>query len=185
MRKLLKIKEESHPHHAMRREATRSRWIPSQVLHYKSKGHIGCFNHSKKMLPTKFSLGIVAHILVMVCFMAIGLTECATIVKRSQYRPKRTAVISLPATALGVRWTQQVIVPVLAMINQTNTYLWFDFQMYTRIPTANNLTKLYTSFGRSMDNSDGNYIDEDFLEDQIANQERKTIYQYMESFFNK
>jgi len=135
------------------------------------------------MLPTKFSLGIVAPVLLMICFMAIGLTECATTGRRSQYRPKRTAALSLPASALGVRWTQQVIVPVLAMINQTNTYLWFDFQVYTRVPTANNLTNLYTSFGRSMDN--GHYIDEDFLEDQIANQERKTIYQYIESFFNK
>jgi len=36
-----------------------------------------------------------------------------------------------------------------------------------------------------MDNSDENYIDVDFLKDQIVNQERKTIYQYIESFSSK
>lgn len=114
----------------------------------------------------------------------IGMTESASVGQRNLYRPKRTAVLSLPNSLLGVRWGQQVIVPVLAMINQTNTYLWFDFQMYTKVPTAANLSSLYNSFGRSM-NNDGQYIDEDFYEDQVANQERKIIYQYIESFFSK
>ena len=116
--------------------------------------------------------------------MVIEVTESATAGQRYQHRPKRTAVFSLPNGLLGVRWTQQVIVPVLAMINQTNTYLWFDFQVYTKVPTAANLNSLYTSFGRSM-NDDGHFIDEDFYEEQVANQERKIIYQYIESFFSK
>jgi len=32
---------------------------------------------------------------------------------------------------------------------------------------------------------DGYYIDENILEDQIANKERKIIYQCIESFFSK
>jgi len=106
------------------------------------------------------------------------MTESASTERRQ--KPKRAAVISLPFAATnGVRWTQQIIVPVLAMINQTNTYLWLDFQMHTRMPTANNLTKLYQSFGRSTN------INEHFLDEQIANQERKIVYQHIESFFNK
>jgi len=35
-----------------------------------------------------------------------------------------------------------------------------------------------------MDN-DGLYIDEEFFQEQIANKERRAIYQYIESFFNK
>jgi len=52
------------------------------------------------------------------------------------------------------------------------------------MPQASNISALYQSFGRSMDN-DGYHIDEDFLEDQIANKERKIVYQYIESFLSK
>jgi len=136
------------------------------------------------MTSTKFSVWLSVSIVLLICFTAIEVSESATAGQRYQHRAKRTAVFSFPTSLLGVRWTQQVIVPVLAMINQTNTYLWFDFQVYTKLPTAANLNSLYTSFGRSMSN-DGHYIDEDFLQEQIANQERKTIYQHVESFFSK
>ncbi len=125
--------------------------------------------HQFKMIQIK---------LLMFVFFVFGMTESASTERRQ--KPKRAAVISLPFAATnGVRWTQQIIVPVLAMINQTNTYLWLDFQMHTRMPTANNLTKLYQSFGRSTN------INEHFLDEQIANQERKIVYQHIESFFNK
>ncbi len=134
------------------------------------------------MIPTKLWIVFITAILTL---FIIEVTESASTEKRTKYRPKRTAVFSLPNSgAFGVRWTQQVIVPVLAMINQTNTYLWFDLQLYTKMPQASNLSALYQSFGRSMDN-DGYHIDEDFLEDQIANKERKIVYQYIESFLSK
>lgn len=122
--------------------------------------------------------------MTLIVFSFINITESASTEKRFKERYRRTATISLPNSVFGVRWTQNVIVPVLALINQTNTYLWFDFQFLTRVPTAANLNSLYTSFGRSMDN-DGLYIDEEFVQEQIANKERKAIYQYIESFFNK
>ena len=136
------------------------------------------------MIPSKYRFQICLAVTLIV-FACIMITESATTGQRFQRRHRRMATISLPnTTPFGVRWTQQIIVPVLALINQTNTYLWFDFQYFTRVPTAANLNSLYTSFGRSMDN-DGLYIDEEFFQEQIANKERRAIYQYIESFFNK
>ncbi len=103
--------------------------------------------------------------------------------RSSSIRKKRTAIISLP-TAGGVRWTQQIIAPVLALINQTNTYLWFDFQVYTSVPSASSINLLYNSFGRYKDRT-GVEIDETFVEEQRANQERRSVYKYIESFFSK
>ena len=98
-------------------------------------------------------------------------------------RQKRLAVLSLP-NSFGIRWTQQIWVPVLAMINQTNTYLLFDCQIYTGVPNAANLNALYASIGRANDRH-GIEIDDQFVEEQRANFERRTVYQYIEGFFSK
>ena len=108
-------------------------------------------------------------------------------------RKRRTAVISMPSNS-AIRFTNEIIVPVLAMINQTNTYLWFDFQVYMGMPTASQLNLLYQSLpqlGRdNKDGKEGRTSDdaedvENFVEEQRANFERRTVYQYIEGFFSK
>ena len=127
---------------------------------------------------------IVRVMLLLTIIAWLSAVESTAVVgRRNQQRQKRTAVISLPRSN-GMRWTQQIWVPVLAMINQTNTYLLFDCQIYTSVPTAANLNTLYSSIGRA-NNRHGIEIDEEFVEEQRSNSERRTVYQYIEGFFSK
>lgn len=94
---------------------------------------------------------------------------------------RKRSILSLPRGIL--KFTSEIIVPVLALINQTNTYLWFDFPTTWPVPSYTNLNTLYTSFGRLQEK--GIEVDENFIDEQRANHERRSVYQYLEGFFKK
>ncbi len=54
------------------------------------------------------------------------------------HRQQKRSVLSLPKSIF--KFTGQIIVPVLSLINQTNTYLWFDFP--STWPVPNNKKKV-------------------------------------------
>ncbi|KZS12424.1 Uncharacterized protein APZ42_022542 [Daphnia magna] len=95
------------------------------------------------------------------------------------HRHQKRSVISLPRGVL--KFTGEFIVPVLSLINQTNSYLWFNFPTTWPLPNNNNLNTLYNSFGRLKEK--GIEVDEDFVDEQRANQDRRHVYQYIEGFF--
>lgn len=97
------------------------------------------------------------------------------------HRHQKRSVISLPRGVL--KFTGEFIVPVLSLINQTNSYLWFNFPTTWPLPNNNNLNTLYNSFGRLKEK--GIEVDEDFVDEQRANQDRRHVYQYIEGFFQK
>jgi hypothetical protein len=97
------------------------------------------------------------------------------------HRQQKRSVLSLPRSVFKV--TGQIIVPVLSLLNQTNTYLWFDFPSTWPMPNNNNLNTLYNSFGRLKEK--GIEVDEEFVDEQRANQDRRSLYQYIEGFFQK
>ena len=99
---------------------------------------------------------------------------------QSRRLQKRT-IISLPVSVM--RFTSEIIVPVVALLNQTNTFLWFDFQSNWALPNSNNLNTLYNSFGRLKEK--GLELDEAFVDEQRANVDRRNVYQYIEGFFNR
>ena len=107
--------------------------------------------------------------------------ESASAAARS--RERRVAVISNPMRTL-YKIQMSIIVPVVQLVNQTFTFLWFDFQQWLPVPTAANLNTLYTSFGRASEKG-LDIVDEPFAEEQKANMERRYLYQYIEGFFNR
>lgn len=98
----------------------------------------------------------------------------------THHRVQKRSIVSLPISVLKI--TSQIIVPVTALLNQTNSYLWFDFPTTWPVPTSKNLNTLYNSFGRLA--ARGFDIDENFVDEQKANQERRSVYQYIEGFFS-
>lgn len=98
------------------------------------------------------------------------------------HRQQKRSLLSLP-TGGNFKVTCQIIVPVLALINNTNSYLWFDFPTTWALPIYKSLNTLYTSFGKIQEK--GIELDEEFIDQQKANQERRTIYEYIEGFFDK
>lgn len=103
----------------------------------------------------------------------------------------RRSALSLPSgSSLSV--TMDLIIPVVPLINTTLTYLWFDLPLTFDLPTASTLNELYVSLGllskASNDDDDSdtsNELSHDFVEDQRANHDRRQVYQYAESFFQK
>lgn len=97
------------------------------------------------------------------------------------HRQQKRSILSLPRGVF--KFTGQIIVPVLALINQTNTYLWFDLPSTWPLPNNNNLNTLYNNLGKLQEK--GIEVDEEFVDEQRANHDRRTVYEYIESFFTK
>lgn len=127
------------------------------------------------LIKMRFQVVIAILGFFTVCIESVSVRQ-----DRSSGRQKRS-VISLPRGVL--RFTNQFIVPVLPLLNASNTYLWFDFQSNWPLPNNNNLNALYTSFGRLKEK--GIEVDEEFVDQQRANQERRSFYQIIEGFFSK
>jgi hypothetical protein len=119
--------------------------------------------------------------LIAVTLLRPTTVESATAAARS--RERRVAVISNPMKSF-YKVQMSIIVPVVPLQNTTFTFLWFDFAQWLPLATASNLNLMYTSFGRASEKG-LDIIDEPFVEEQKANSERRTLYQYIEGFFNK
>ena len=134
----------------------------------------------RSIFPGKMKIGVV---IVLLGFYAVCIESGAVghSGDRSFGRQKRSVIVSLPRGVL--RFTSQIIVPVLSLLNTSNSYLWFDFQSNWPLPNNNNLNTLYTSFGRLKEK--GIEVDEEFVDQQRANAERRTLYQCIEGFFTK
>ena len=119
--------------------------------------------------------------LIAVTMLMPTSVESAAAAARS--RERRVAVISNPNRSL-YKIQMSIIVPVVALVNQTFTFLWIDFQQWLPVPTATNLNTLYTSFGRASEKG-LDFVDDPFVEEQKANEERRNLYQYIQGFFNR
>ena len=117
-------------------------------------------------------------VILLLVFYILQIDSVA--VSQSRRLQKRT-IISLPFSVM--KFTSEIIVPVVALLNQTNTFLWFDFQSNWALPNSNNLNTLYNSFGRLKEK--GLELDEAFEDEQRANVDRRNVYQYIEGFFNR
>ena len=117
-------------------------------------------------------------VILLLVFYILQIDSVA--VSQSRRLQKRT-IISLPFSVM--KFTSEIIVPVVALLNQTNTFLWFDFQSNWALPNSNNLNTLYNSFGRLKEK--GLELDEAFVDEQRANVDRRNVYQYIEGFFNR
>ena len=119
--------------------------------------------------------------LVLIGFWMTNVESVAVGKSAHFHRQQKRSVLSLPRSVFKV--TGQIIVPVLSLLNQTNTYLWFDFPSNWPIPNNNNLNTLYNSFGRLKEK--GIEVDEEFVDEQRANKDRRSLYLYIEGFFQK
>ena len=61
----------------------------------------------------------------------------------------------------------------------------FDLPFRFVLPTYTQLNSLYSTLGRIDDESGGNKLDYDFLEEQRSNEQRRFIYRHLESMFEK
>lgn len=120
-------------------------------------------------------------ILVIVSFYVENVESVAVGQPGHIHRQQKRSIMSLPSGSI-FKFTSEIIVPVLALINNTNTYLWFNFPTVWPTPTYKTLNTLYTSFGRIKEK--GIELDEEFVDQQRANQERRTVYEYIEGFFD-
>jgi hypothetical protein len=106
------------------------------------------------------------------------------------HKKVRRSALSLPSGGtLSV--TMDLIIPVVPLLNTTLTYLWFDLPLTFDLPTASALNELYSSFGMSSGTSNddesriSNELNHEFMEEQRANHDRRQVYKYAESFFQK
>lgn len=99
-----------------------------------------------------------------------------------QVKRHRRSTISIPAGST-FSITLDVIVPVLPLINQTNTYLWFDFPFSMNMPTASDLQNMYTNF--SFLTFTRRRRDLELMEEMKAEQDKRIVYQYMEGLFSR
>ena len=121
---------------------------------------------------------LVTVLLLSMWTMSISVESATTV----RSRERRFAVISNPNRSF---WKLQfsLIIPVVQLVNQTFTFLWFDFQERLPLASAADLNTLYNSFGRSSEKG-LDWVNNPFIEEQKANMERRYLYQYIEGFFN-
>lgn len=119
--------------------------------------------------------------LIAVTMLMPTSVESAAAAARS--RERRVAVISNPTRSF-YKVQMSIIIPVVPLQNTTFTFLWFDFAQWLPLATAANLSTLYSSFGRASEKG-LDFVDDPFVEEQKANLERRTLYQYIEGFFNR
>lgn len=124
---------------------------------------------------------------LFVAVLSLGV-DSAKLFRQSKVR---RSALSLPSGS-SLTVTMDLIIPVVPLINTTLTYLWFDLPLTFDLPTASSLNELYVSLGllsraytAGEDSDSSNELDHDFMEDQRANHDRRQIYQYAESFFQK
>lgn len=128
---------------------------------------------------TRFYLACL--LFVIVSFYTENVESVAVSQPGHIHRQQKRSVLSFPRGVF--KFTSQIIVPVLALINNTNTYLWFDFPSVWPLPSHVTLNTLYTSFGRIKEK--GIELDDEFIDQQRANQDRRNVYEYIEGFFDK
>ena len=121
---------------------------------------------------------LVTVLLLSMWTMSISVESATTV----RSRERRFAVISNPNRSF---WKLQfsLIIPVVQLVNQTFTFLWFDFQERLPLASAADLNTLYNSFGRSSEKG-LDWVNDPFIEEQKANMERRYLYQYIEGIFN-
>jgi hypothetical protein len=124
---------------------------------------------------------VTIALLAAILLLMPATVESAATSARS--RERRVAVISNPNKSF-YKIEMSIIVPVVQLLNQTFTFLWFDFQQWIPLATAANLNLMYNSFGRASEKG-LDISDEPFVEEQKANMERRNLYQYIEGFFNR
>lgn len=90
---------------------------------------------------------------------------------------------SLPANT-SVRYLIDWIIPI-APLNNTFCSLTYDLIFRFVLPTYSSLQTLYQSLGKFEEDKEDNVIDLEFLEEQRANDERRTVYQHVEEIFAK
>ena len=101
----------------------------------------------------------------------------------------RRSVLSLPKETY-FSFIIDLIIPVVPLLNTTLTYLLFDLPLTFNVPTASDLNQLYVNFGLLPNTStDGSRVMYDLYHDDVeekrANHDRRMVYQYAESFFQK
>ena len=64
----------------------------------------------------------------------------------------------------GVKWTIDFIVPVIPLLNTTNTYVTWDFSLFTTIPTRTQVAELYNSLATLSEEKEVD-MDHDFIEE--------------------
>lgn len=129
----------------------------------------------------KLSISWSCFALLLLIFYMVNVDSVAVSQPGYLHRVQKRSILSLPRGIF--KFTGQIIVPVLSLINQTNTYLWFDLPTTWAMPNSNNLNTLYTSFGRLKEK--GLVLDEKFVDEQRANQDRRSVYEYIGGFFSK
>ena len=121
------------------------------------------------------------YLLVVSLLFVIG-AEAGARLDSKKSRGRRSS-LSIPESS-GVKWAVDFIVPVTPLLNTTNTYVTWDFSMFTTVPTSTQIAALYESLAtlggeKSVD------IDHDFVEEQRSNHERRQAFDYLEGLFGR
>jgi len=95
----------------------------------------------------------------------------------------RRSSLSIPESS-GVKWTIDFIVPVIPLLNTTNTYVTWDFSLFTTIPTRTQVAELYNSLATLSEEKEVD-MDHDFIEEQRNNHERRRVFDYLEGLFGR
>lgn len=91
---------------------------------------------------------------------------------------------SLPPNT-SARMILDWIIPI-APLNNTFSNLVIDLIYRFVLPTYTQLNNLYGTLGRlDENNAETNLIDYEFFEEQVANKERRSVYQHAEGVFEK
>lgn len=124
-------------------------------------------------------------------YIHVGLLFCLIITNfvsaREIHQRERRSILSLPSDS-SLYVTTDLIIPVLPLLNSTNTYLWFNFPVTFDVPTAKDLNKLYASFsltGKEGEKRATYEAKHNLIEEKRANHDRRKVYKYLEGFLQK
>lgn len=120
-----------------------------------------------------------AYLLAVALFLLAGV-EAGARLNPTKSRGRRST-LSIPKSS-GVKWTIDFIVPVTPLLNTTNTYVTWDFSLFTTVPTRTQVAELYDSLATLADERN-TVIDHDFIEEQRNNHERRRSFDYLEGLF--
>ena len=120
------------------------------------------------------------YIFAGVLIFCVGVESMAS--KHVNSRGKRST-LSLP-TSSTVKWAVDFYVPVVPLLNTTNTYLQWQVSLYTSVPNRTQIEELYDSLA-SFGDEKNIEIDHDFVEEQRDNHERRQAFDYIEGIFHR
>ena len=128
----------------------------------------------------KYLLAVVSVLAVIVAFLTDE-SECGAVADRRSRRPKRTAITFPKSTQLRI--TNDIIIPVLPLLNTTFTFLSFTLPLRFPVPSYSSMLTFYQNIGRMEEN--GIDLDHYFLEEHRANEDRRYVYKMAEDFFKR